>query len=71
MVLILNLGRGDNNYRDVRVDLYLSKTTTYVFDVEKGLPKEWSNRFDIVYSKNLLEHFERYWICFRRNEKSL
>ncbi|MEM7823163.1 MAG: class I SAM-dependent methyltransferase [Candidatus Aenigmatarchaeota archaeon] len=56
MVLILNLGRGEDDYGDIRVDLYPSKTTTHVFDIEKGLPKEWSNRFDIVYSKNLFEH---------------
>jgi len=53
---ILNLGCGDEEYGDVRVDIFPTKTTTHVMDIEKGLPKSWKNKFDIVYSKNLLEH---------------
>lgn len=54
--MILNLGCGEEFYGDVRVDLYPSKATTHVMNIEKGLPKEWTNKFDIVYSKNFLEH---------------
>jgi len=54
--MILNLGCGDEKFGDVRVDIYKTKATTHVMDIEKGLPKEWSNKFDIVYSKNLFEH---------------
>jgi len=54
--LVLNVGCGEETYGDVRVDIYPTKTTTHVMDVEKGFPKEWENKFDIVYSKNLLEH---------------
>jgi len=53
---ILNLGCGDEEYGDVRVDIFPTKTTTHVMDIEKGLPKSWKNKFDAVYSKNLLEH---------------
>jgi len=53
--LILNLGCGDQDYGTHRVDINKTKTTTHVFDVEKGLqfPDE---MFDDVYSRNLLEH---------------
>lgn len=54
--MILNLGCGNEKYGDIRVDIYPTKTTTHVLDVEKGLPRKWSNKFDIVYSKNLFEH---------------
>lgn len=54
--MILNLGCGDDDYGDVRVDRYVSRTTTHVTDVEEGLPEEWSDKFDEVYSKCLLEH---------------
>lgn len=56
--MILNLGCGDESYGDVRVDLYPSKTTTHVMNIEKGLPKKWSNKFDIVYSKGFFEHLK-------------
>lgn len=54
--MILNLGCGEETYGDVRVDIYPTTSTTHVMDIEKGLPRKWSNKFDIVYSKNLLEH---------------
>ena len=54
--LILNVGCGNETYGDVRVDIYSTMATTHVMDVENGFTKEWENKFDIVYSKNLLEH---------------
>jgi SAM-dependent methyltransferase len=55
-MVILNLGCGNESFGDVRVDIYPTRTTTHVMNVELGLPKKWSNKFDVVYSKNLLEH---------------
>jgi predicted SAM-dependent methyltransferase len=52
---ILNLGCGDDPYGTHRVDIFKTKTTTHVFDVEMGLQFS-DNTFDVVYSKNLLEH---------------
>lgn len=55
-MVILNLGCGNEDFGDVRVDICPTDTTTHVMDIELGLPKSWSNKFDVVYSKNLLEH---------------
>lgn len=52
---ILNVGCGDDVYGTERIDLYPSKTTTRVYDVEKGLPYE-DESFDEVYSRCLFEH---------------
>lgn len=56
--MICNLGCGDETYGDVRVNLSPSKTATHVFDIEKGLPQDWIDRFDEVYERNLLEHLK-------------
>lgn len=52
---VINLGCGDDSYGTHRVDIHPTKTTTHVFDVEKGI-KFPDNYFDVVYEKNLLEH---------------
>ena len=52
---ILNLGCGNETFGTHRADLYPTKTTTHVFDVEKGIQFP-DNYFDVVYSKCLLEH---------------
>ena len=52
---VLNLGCGEETYGTCRVDAYPTKTTTHVFDVEKGLQFP-DSFFDVVYEKNLLEH---------------
>ena len=55
MKKILNLGCGDMTYGTHRVDMHKTKTTTHVFDVEKGIQFP-DNFFDVVYEKTLLEH---------------
>jgi predicted SAM-dependent methyltransferase len=54
---ILNLGCGNDTYGTVRVDFRPTETTTHVFDVERDIPWKFpAEYFDIVFSKNLLEH---------------
>lgn len=53
---ILNLGCGNDSYGTHRVDIHKTKTTTHIFDIEKGLKEFPSEFFDEVYEKNLLEH---------------
>jgi len=52
---ILNLGCGNQTYGTHRVDVIQTPATTHVFDIEKGIqfPNDF---FDVVYSRNLLEH---------------
>jgi len=52
---ILNLGCGDMEYGTVRVDMQKTKTTTHVFNLEKGLPFS-DNYFNEVFERNLFEH---------------
>jgi len=52
---ILNLGCGDDTYGTDRIDVKETSTTTYVHDLEKGIPFP-DETFDEVYEKNLLEH---------------
>lgn len=54
---ILNLGCGNQTYGTHRVDITPTKTTTHVFDVEKGLPFP-DCYFDEVYEQNLFEHLK-------------
>jgi predicted SAM-dependent methyltransferase len=65
---ILSLGCGDQTFGTHRVDINPTKTTTDVFDVEKGI-KFPDDMFDMVYSKNLLEHLRNVGFhldeCFR------
>lgn len=55
MKKILNLGCGDMTYGSHRVDMYKTKTTTHVFDIEEGI-KFPNNFFDVVFERNLFEH---------------
>jgi predicted SAM-dependent methyltransferase len=55
MLRILNLGCGEDTYGTDRLDFRKTKATTLVHNIESGLPFL-DNTFDIVYSKNLLEH---------------
>jgi len=54
---ILNLGCGNESWGTHRVDIFPTKSTTHVFDVENGIlfPSEF---FDMVYERNLLEHLK-------------
>jgi predicted SAM-dependent methyltransferase len=52
---ILNLGCGDSKYGTTRIDFVKTQTTTEVWDLEKGIPLA-NDYFDLVYSRNLLEH---------------
>jgi len=65
---ILNLGVGDQTFGTHRVDINPTKTTTHVFDVEKGIQFP-DGMFDMVYSKNLLEHLRNVGLhldeCYR------
>jgi len=54
---ILNLGCGNETYGTHRVDIVPTKTTTHVFDVEKGIPFP-DEFFDEVYERNLFEHLK-------------
>lgn len=54
-MLICNLGCGNQTFGSHRVDVNPTKTTTHVFDVEKRIQFP-DGMFDMVYSKNLLEH---------------
>ncbi len=54
---ILNLGCGNQTYGTYRVDITPTKTTTHVFDVEKGLVFP-DSYFDEVYEQNLFEHLK-------------
>jgi len=51
----LNLGCGNETYGTHRVDITPTKTTTHVFDVEKGIRFP-NGFFDEVYERNLFEH---------------
>lgn len=52
---ILNLGCGNSTYGSDRVDFIKTSATTMVCDLEQGIPLA-DNYFDLVYSRNLLEH---------------
>jgi predicted SAM-dependent methyltransferase len=54
---ILNLGCGNQTYGTHRADITPTKTTTHVFDVEKGIPFP-DCYFDEVYEQNLFEHLK-------------
>ena len=49
------MGCGTDSRGTHRVDMYKTKTTTHVFDVEEGI-KFPNNFFDVVYECNLFEH---------------
>ena len=53
-LVILNIGAGETNFGDIRLDIYRSPTVNLVADAEL-LPFR-NNSFDLVYSKNVLEH---------------
>jgi len=55
--LILNLGCGQEEYGDVRVDFVKTPTTTHVWDLNLGLPFQ-KAMFTEVYSKSVLEHIK-------------
>jgi len=55
LLKILNVGCGEEMYGTDRIDIYKSKATTKVADIENNLPYP-DNTFDIVYSKNCYEH---------------
>jgi SAM-dependent methyltransferase len=50
----LNIGAGEMTYGDIRLDIYRSGTINMLADAE-FLPLK-SDLFDIVYSRNVLEH---------------
>ena len=54
-LVTLNLGCGNSDYGDVRVDLKKTNTTTHIFDAGEKFPLE-DNSFEQVYERNLLEH---------------
>ena len=55
IIRVLHLGCGEDTFGDVRVDSRLTSATTNVWDLELGIPFA-ENSFDLVFSKNLLEH---------------
>ena len=54
---ILNIGCGNDNYGDVRIDFIKTPATTHIANIENGLPFE-SNLFDEVYSSYVWEHIK-------------
>jgi SAM-dependent methyltransferase len=52
--MMLNIGAGETEYGDVRLDVYRSQTVNIVADAE-FLPFR-GNSFDLIYSRNVLEH---------------
>ena len=56
-VRVLNLGCGNQTYGTHRVDVAPTKTSTHVFDVEKGLQFP-DSYFDEVYERNIFEHLK-------------
>ena len=50
----LNIGAGEMTYGDIRLDIYRSSTINILADAE-FLPLK-SDLFDLVYSRNVLEH---------------
>jgi ubiquinone/menaquinone biosynthesis C-methylase UbiE len=65
---ILNIGCGNSDYGTDRIDLYKTKTTTKIVDLEKGLPYP-NKTFDEIYCKSVLEHIKNLGIfvdeCYR------
>lgn len=57
MKRILNVGCGNDNYGTDRIDIFKTKATTKVGDINKGIPYK-DNHFDEVYAKCILEHLE-------------
>ena len=51
----INLGCGEQENGDVRVDFVKTKTTTHVLDLNKKLPFK-DGEFDYVYCNSVLEH---------------
>jgi len=68
MLRILNLGCGEDKYGTDRLDFKATSATTQVFNLEHGIPFG-CNTFDIIYSRNLLEHLSNVGFhldeCFR------
>lgn len=52
---ILNVGCGDQRYGTHRIDMFKTKTTTEVGDLNKKFPYK-DNFFNEVYSNCVLEH---------------
>jgi len=67
---ILNLGCGDDTYGTDRIDVKETLTTTYVHDLEKGIPFP-DETFDEVYEKNLLEHLRNVGFHFEEIHRVL
>jgi len=57
MLRILNLGCGDEEFGTDRVDIFKTKTTTLVWDIETKLPFE-DGTFDEIYAKSVFEHMK-------------
>lgn len=54
-MIIVNLRCGNEEYGDIRIDIYKSNTTNLISDLKENIPLR-DNSVDIVYSKNMLEH---------------
>jgi ubiquinone/menaquinone biosynthesis C-methylase UbiE len=54
-VTVLNLGCGEDTTGDERLDVYRTKATTLLANVEHPLPFK-DESFDVVYSRCLFEH---------------
>ncbi len=68
---ILNVGCGDETYGTHFVDLYPSRKEVIKCNVdEEKLPFP-NNYFDIVYSRNLLEHLKNPWFALKEMKRVL
>lgn len=66
----LNVGCGEDTYGTDRIDIFKTKTTTKVCDINKGIPYK-DNHFDEVYAKCILEHLEDVGLFFRESKRVL
>src|SRR3990172_10902851 len=68
MSRILNIGCGNDDYGTDRIDMYKTKTTTKVVDLNGKLPYP-SYYFDSIRCKSVLEHIKNLGIladeCYR------
>jgi ubiquinone/menaquinone biosynthesis C-methylase UbiE len=68
---VLNVGCGDDTFGTDFVDLYPIRGNVIMCDVTKEkLPYE-DNTFDVVYSKNLLEHLSNLWFALKEMKRVL
>ena len=67
---ILNAGCGNDFYGTDRIDIFKTKATTKVWDINKGLPYK-NNTFIEIKAQNILEHLENIGFFLRECKRVL